>query len=322
LARRIAVFPQKSGPLAVGPFHLDETLTTASGGRREVRLDTPPLTIAVAPAPKDFAGWWLPVKSLSVKDEWDPDPQDIPVDGLAHRTVTLEALGALGDQLPPVPILRSPPIVTFARQESRDTVLTSQGPVGRVVYRWDVRAAHEEPSLLQGVGIPWFDTTARSMAEARIPERRVAERLLLVKEEPDAASLLLQWLDWRAIAAGAALGLALLIGRIFLTLRPRRSLTVAAIRRAAARGDAAGMRLAIARLTCDAPFPAGGEAAKLLALLDAHLYAPAAAPSPDLRRLAACIAREHARSSRWNAPQKRSALLPLDSDGTALPNAS
>lgn len=315
LKRRIAVFPQKSGTLSIGPFRVDATVTTPEGGRRQIRLETPPLTIPVAAAPEGAGTWWLPVRSLSVRDEWAPDPQEIPADGLARRTVTIEALGAMGEQLPPVPLLRSPPIVTFALPETRETVVTAEGPVGRVAYRWDVRAAHDEPTVLEGVTIPWFDTTARAMEEARIPERRVAERLLLVPRESDARAQLLALLDLRAIALGAAAGLALLGLAFWLLARHPERAALKALARAARRNDAREAERLVSALTLREPLRPSGEAAQLASALHRHLHAVGTYPCPDLKRLSAGVTREL--TSRWKRShglrQRTTGLLPLES---------
>jgi hypothetical protein len=96
------------------------------------------------------------------------------VEETAQRTITIEADGLTADRLPNLPSFRAPGIITFAGPVQRETIITDEGPLGRIVYRWRIRPVSQSVAITPSVKIRWFDVSNRQMREAVIPERRVA----------------------------------------------------------------------------------------------------------------------------------------------------
>lgn len=178
--RVLALFPIRSGQLIIDPFVHHLTVVGADGARRQLDLRSAPVSLAVRPwtaargGPDARDSWWLPVKSLTVTDKWEPEPDRIRPGETAHRTVVVEAVGIGAERLPPAPKLRSPGLITFAGPVERTTTQTPAGPIARAVYRWDVRPVATSPATLEAVHIPWFDTVSRRMRDAVLPARQVA----------------------------------------------------------------------------------------------------------------------------------------------------
>ena len=307
--RVLALFPVRSGQLIIDPFIHHLTVIGADGARRQLDLRSAPVSLAVRPwtaarsGPDARDSWWLPVKSLTVTDKWEPEPDRIRPGETAHRTVVVEAVGIGSERLPPAPKLRSVGLITFAGPVERTTTQTPAGPIARAVYRWDVRPVTTTPATLEAVHIPWFDTVSRRMRDAVLPARQVAffryqegaapkypllERLILL------LSLLASFITGLAILfAGPKPEKRRLTSLFFEKIMVRRDLKE--VRRAARLGDPNALRRAIydlgrrdprrARRWLLEPSVRSGMSA-----LDSYLFAPPGTQPPKIRSLAKSIA--------------------------------
>lgn len=305
--RLLALFPIKSGGLTIDPFVHHLTIVNNEADRRELELRSVPVTLNVRAwtgakgGPDSRDSWWLPVKSLTVTDKWEPEPDQISPGETAHRTVMVEAAGITADRLPPVPKLRSQGVITFSGPTERVTTITPAGPVARVTYRWDVRPATGMPATLQAIHIPWFDSTGRQMRDAIIPARRIAFTTTHDGSEPQRGTfgLLLVILSGASsfvagllLLRGADSGSGSYIRRLVRYLGARRELRD--LRYAANSGDARAFRSALHALALRDPYRAQRCYAKAavnsgLALLDRHLFGSASGEAPDVRMLSSAF---------------------------------
>ncbi len=256
--RVMAIFPQKPGKIEIGAFEHRMTFHDLDGSWVERVLRSDPVVIEARAKPA-AKGWWLPARGLTVTDSWDRAPDQLGQAELAHRTVTLEALGVEPGRLPPAPDMRSPGIMSFSDPEERSHELTPEGPISRVTWRWTVRSITSTPAIIEKVQIPWFDTTTRELREAVLAEQRVGlAGSEAVIERPET-------LITRSAAFALPVGLVLgaLVAAFLLIpglrIRNRKELSgllrrfspdplAADLHRAARRGDAAAVRFAARRL--------------------------------------------------------------------------
>ena len=106
---RYAIYPQKSGPLVIPAIGFTarevqpgRSLLGARLGRR-LRMASEPIEISVKSVPPGFPGEvWLPARSLSLEENWSIDPGSLNVGDSTTRTLTLNARGLQGSQLPPL----------------------------------------------------------------------------------------------------------------------------------------------------------------------------------------------------------------------------
>ncbi|GLK76019.1 hypothetical protein GCM10008171_12730 [Methylopila jiangsuensis] len=321
--RVIAVYPSRSGTLTIGPF-VHRLKVVDGAERREIEVRSKPVELKVAAwsgpgGPDDPQGWWLPARSVTVRDAWSGDPDRVPRGETLTRTVTVTADGAPADMLPPTPKLLSPGVISFLGPTSRETRITPSGPVSQVTYSWEARPTTAYPATVQEIRIPWFDTTARKMREAVIPARRMAWAADGSGEPAPAKRAAAPMLAAAgALALSFAFGVALLLWRAGgapRLLPEREPQALRALRRAARRSDAAGVRAAVSALSRHDPARArrwreDPEARAALSALDRRLFGPADEPAPDLNGLARAIGRAW-RASRPDAAPP-SGLPPLD----------
>lgn len=310
--RELALFPTRSGALTIDPFIHRLTVTDDNNLRRTIALESTPVELDVKPwaaatgGPDAADSWWLPARSLTIADKWKPDPDRIPADETARRTIVIEAVGLTADRLPPAPKLRSPGVITFAHPVERKTVLSAAGPVARAVYRWDIRPATREAATLRAIPIPWFDTTTRRMRQASLPARRIAFAIPDGNTSPNVSQTQSQFLTrfaWYLSALASFVGgLAIILigpkdqrehGRAriienFQAWRDMRSL-----RRAVRLDDAYRFRAAVCELACrerrSRSWLAAQPVRAALTALDLHLFGASMSERPDLRAIAGAI---------------------------------
>jgi hypothetical protein len=176
IERVLMVTPLKAGSLTIPPFTRHVEFVTPNEDRGEANFVSNSLVIDV----RSHEGLgsadepWLPAKSVKISDKWEPAPDKIPFGETAHRVLTIEAKGLTADRLPAPPILRAPGIISFLGPVDRQTIVTDDGPVGRVAYSWNVRPVSITPATAPAIHIPWFDVATRKMREVVAPEREVA----------------------------------------------------------------------------------------------------------------------------------------------------
>ncbi|AZQ69112.1 hypothetical protein EF888_19455 [Silicimonas algicola] len=121
--RRMALFPERAGPLTVGAFTHDLTLTDEGDDWFEHAVLSQPIDIEVKPAP-EVEGVWFPVKRLIVSDQWSNAPDQLAPGEAVLRVIRVEALGVTPEMIPPMPELRSPSAMIFPHPEQRLAELT------------------------------------------------------------------------------------------------------------------------------------------------------------------------------------------------------
>ena len=215
VARDLAVFPQRPGPVAIDPFVLHMTALDAGGERVEVDLVSEPVRLDIVPIPKEAQQTpWLPASQVTISDTWDKPAAELHQGDVAHRVLRIEARGLTADRLPPPPLMRAPGIIAYAYPVERTTEITPQGPIARARYQWDVKPVSQDAANLPAIEIPWFDTRARQMRTAAVASVKVkllslpaAARRVAARADSGAVSAALLFVA----AVGACIwGLALL----------------------------------------------------------------------------------------------------------------
>ncbi len=157
--RKIAVFPSHDGEISIGPITHHLTYVQGNGQRAETDVTAPAAVLNVKPFPGDHRP--LSAKKLTLTDELSAEPGQLKQNEVLTRRVTIEAQDTLAHYLPPRPDLSQPWMISFTAPEERETVMTDNGPVARVVWEWQLRPHTGEPAILPGAGFAWFDSANR-----------------------------------------------------------------------------------------------------------------------------------------------------------------
>ena len=289
--RRLALYPEAAGTLAIAPFTHRLTLVAGNGERFVHDVVSAPVSVDVEPRPADAGTWWLPARSLTYSDEWDRDPAMLGNGETATRTVRIEATGLPANALPPPPKMLAPWLISFTAPEQRSVELTENGPVSTVVWQWRMRPVSSEPGRLPAFHIPWFDTSTRQMRDIVLGSQRIS---FAAMAEPAPRGMAGFLVANAPIVSGTVAFLAVLalllpgrrlrsraeLERLLGRLRPDRD--VRALRRAARRGDLVATRAAARALVARSTSSRLASRRAALAALDRHLYGREPAAGFDL----------------------------------------
>ena len=210
IERRYAVFPQKSGELRIPPVRFEGEIrdkpkvqTDQRGQRplrdklfgddpffqddffasdpfddffdessRPVRKFSSALTLQVRP-PAVTQGNWLPASALRLRDSWADAPPQLKAGQPVTRTITVEAEGLTGAQIPAIE-LPAPAGVRIYQEPIAN--VTRQGPAGLVgESRQSVTYIPSNPGdlTLPETTVAWWDTGRDAAATASLPAWRL-----------------------------------------------------------------------------------------------------------------------------------------------------
>jgi hypothetical protein len=191
--RHYAVFPEESGKLVIPAVVFDGYQRTGSSRRmpgsginsmlddfmsgmpfggtgKRVRVRSEPVTVQVKPRPSDYNGnAWLPAAELSLHDSWADDPPEFRVGEPVTRTLTLEARGLEGSQLPALNI----PEVNGMRLYPEQPVHENRTD-GKWVYGSSKQSLAYVPSAsgkqtIPEIRIDWWDTGTQQQRTVVLP---------------------------------------------------------------------------------------------------------------------------------------------------------
>ncbi len=184
--RKYAIFPQKSGVMAIKPLTLtaDVVVDNGGGGRggfggffgspitQTKRVLSNEVTLNVKPVPASFKGKpWLAAEKLDLTQEWSGDTQQMKIGEPLTRTLTLKGQGTAVGQLPELNTVKTDANVKVYPDQP---VLNEQKlPEGITSSRQEKTAiipAKAGKHSLQAIEIPWFNTKTQTMEIAKIPE--------------------------------------------------------------------------------------------------------------------------------------------------------
>ncbi len=287
MERELALVPKRAGVLHFGPATHDLTIIDERSQRQERRIVAPPLSLSVGAYPAE-RGWQWVAEEATLTDELSTDPSRLADGQTVTRRVTIRALGALPESLPPRPVVSEPWLISFAAPVERRLILTDAGPVSEAVWVWQFRPETGEPGVIPPVKISYFNAAARRMDALEIPALPIGYASFYTNQVQtgrfDAAARLA---EAGAIAAGLVAGAALILSRrapdatrgAWAQIRRRWSpVRRWRLRRAARAGDLLHLRRLL-----DETHPGAAEAA---ALVEEAIYRPGARFDPAAFRRA------------------------------------
>lgn len=174
--RRYAVFPQKSGDLALPPLRFsgssggDSWFDRFDTGGRQYRLQSDARSIRVLP-PEQGATPWIPARNLSIVETWDRDPDALRAGESATRSITLTADGLTGAQIPPIAEPDVPGLRFYADKPDVSDAASAAGLTGTRVQRVAVIPQRAGELQLPALRVRWWDTVHGRFDEAVVPAR-------------------------------------------------------------------------------------------------------------------------------------------------------
>ncbi|MGY3255245.1 BatD family protein [Pseudomonas chlororaphis] len=195
---RYAIFPQHSGVLDIPELTFSATLAdTAStqdsapqglkpGKLMHVSSAQMPLTVKAKPAEYPADAPWLPARSLSLSESWNPEPDHSQVGDSLTRSLTLKAEGLSSSQLPPLPVTEANGLRSYPDQPQLSNQVSDRGLIGS---REDSQALvpNRSGSIdLPALEVVWWNTHEDHLERSSLPARtlQVANNPSLVVDTP------------------------------------------------------------------------------------------------------------------------------------------
>ncbi|VVM63157.1 hypothetical protein PS662_01405 [Pseudomonas fluorescens] len=210
---RYAIYPQHSGPLTIPAQIFSATLVDAqpaqdaesqvpkSGKLMRVSSVELPLTVKAKPASYPADVPWLPARSLSLSESWNPEPDHAQVGDSLTRSLTLKAEGLSSSQLPPLPATD----VNGLRRYPDQPVLVNQnsdrGLVGSREDREALVPVRSGDIELPAVDVVWWNTFEDHLEHSNLPARTlpVANNPGLMVDTPTGTPLVTSAADNEAL---------------------------------------------------------------------------------------------------------------------------
>ena len=172
---RYAIYPQLSGELIIPAQIFNAALVDAtsqvpkSGKLMRVSSSEIMLTVKAKPSAYPADVPWLPARSLSLSESWNPQPDHAQVGDSLTRRLTVKAEGLASSQLPPLPatdvngLRRYPDQPVLANQNSE------RGLIGSREDREALVPTRSGAIELPGVEVTWWNTFEDHLEHSSLP---------------------------------------------------------------------------------------------------------------------------------------------------------
>lgn len=238
-----AVFPFASGHIELQDAHVSGRLP---GAAATTRWDAPAVALAVQAAPPDnVSGHWLPAHRLTLSEAWSPPDGSLSLNGIARRTIRVEAAGADAAQIPELQ-LAIPGMQVSALAPRLENRMTGDGFIGVREQDFQLVPLQAGRIAVPALQLSWWKVPAGTQSAGAAAIANLPPRDLEVAGAIAAASTIPatpQHMAFDRLLAPAAL-LALVAMVLWLIPRVRRH-PLWALRRACAGGDPAAARSAL-----------------------------------------------------------------------------
>ncbi|WP_338525442.1 BatD family protein [Pseudomonas batumici] len=195
---RYAIYPQHSGELMIPALVFSATLVDAQPTQGQVpqgakpgklmRLSSTPQLLQVKPQP---ATWpadapWLPARSLSLGESWNPEPDHSQVGDSLTRSLTVKAEGLSSAQLPPLPSTTVNGLRRYPDQPQLSNQNSERGLIGSRAEREVLVPTHSGNFDLPAVDVLWWNTHEDHLEHSSLPARtlQVANNPSLAVDTP------------------------------------------------------------------------------------------------------------------------------------------
>jgi len=180
---RYAIYPQHSGLLTITPQTFSATLVdtqpsqdaNAQGPKpgKLMRVSSAEIPLTVKPKPLTYPvdAPWLPARSLSLSESWNPEPEHTQVGDSLTRSLTLKVEGLAASQLPALPATDVNGLRRYPDQPVLSNQSTDRGIVGSREEREALVPSRSGAIDLPTVDVVWWNTFEDHLEHSSLPAR-------------------------------------------------------------------------------------------------------------------------------------------------------
>lgn len=180
IERHYGIFPQQSGmmtispPTFVGQRLVDHHANPFFAQLKSVRLTAQPIELTVKPKPPNIANNnWLPAQDISVNETWSSTAKDWQAGEPITRTITLNAVGLGGEQLPDLGQTTTEGFNIYPSPPKLFTTANDKAVLGQRVINLTYIPIKTGELVIPAIEIPWWNTLSQKNQRLTLPERRV-----------------------------------------------------------------------------------------------------------------------------------------------------
>ena len=188
---RYALYPQQSGDLTIPAQEFSATMvqdipevSTADATRQPavatspkpgklMRVTSDPLPLKVKPQPANYPANtpWLPARSISLSENWSPDPAHTQIGDSLTRTLVIKAEGLSSAQLPPLPATDVSALRRYPDQPQLSNQVNERGLVGSREEREALVPSRPGAIDIPAVDLVWWNTLEDHLEHSALPAR-------------------------------------------------------------------------------------------------------------------------------------------------------
>ena len=182
---RYALYAQQSGSLDIPPLTFTATAAASSDeapqgngtarAGRQVQVSSLPLRLAVRPIPPAWPAGvpWLPARSLTLEEHWNPDPgtHQVQIGDSLTRNITLRADGLSSTQLPPLPATEITGLRRYPDQPLLRNEISERGMTANREEREALVPTHSGTLALPALEVTWWNTREDHLEHSSLPAR-------------------------------------------------------------------------------------------------------------------------------------------------------
>ena len=180
---RYAIYPQHSGLLTIAPQTFSATLVdtqpsqdaNAQGPKpgKLMRVSSAEIPLTVKPKPLTYPvdAPWLPARSLSLSESWNPEPEHTQVGDSLTRSLTLKVEGLAASQLPALPATDVNGLRRYPDQPMLSNQSTDRGILGSREEREALVPSRSGAIDLPTVDVVWWNTFEDHLEHSSLPAR-------------------------------------------------------------------------------------------------------------------------------------------------------
>lgn len=195
---RYAIYPQHSGAVVIPAQTFSATLVESRPPQENTLQGTKPgklihvssgelaLTVKPKPALYPADAPWLPARSLTVTESWNPEPEHVQVGDSLTRSLTVKAEGLSSAQLPALPSSDINGLRRYPDQPVLGNQNNDRGLIGSREDREALVPTRAGAVELPAVEVVWWNTHEDHLERTTLPARtlQVATNPSLVVDTP------------------------------------------------------------------------------------------------------------------------------------------
>lgn len=176
--RNYLLIPNQAGTVLIKPATIDGQVLTSSGASindfmnsvaQVVHLAAKPISLQVRAVPAAAKGWWFPAQQVQMTQQWSGSLNSLMVGNALTRTVTIEAVGAKAEQIPPLNFNAVPGVNIYPEKPTLSTEVKNQQLVATATYKVVYVPTQALPMTLPSITFDWWNTQTSQANTISLP---------------------------------------------------------------------------------------------------------------------------------------------------------